>query len=162
MSLKRVVTRMGRAYLKGDWKRAGIALKNLSTRITPLAQAQLYEDGELVLKRMVGHIDAQDLGWTPLSEDTIRQKDGSDTIYVETRWLRDNLSVRRVKGGTVFVGASPWKTHKPSGRKFSELMMFQEYGTSTQPPRPLVRPTWEEVEPIIKDNWRGLVKRMVD
>ena len=111
---------------------------------------------------MVGHIDAQDLGWTPLSEDTVRQKDGSETIYVDTSWLRDNLSVRRVKGGTVFIGASPWKVHQPSGRKFSELMMFQEYGTSTQPPRPLVRPTWEEVEPIIKENWRGLVQRIVN
>lgn len=151
---------MSKAYLRGDWKGAGIALKNLSTRIEPLAQAQLYEDGEIVLGKMVGHIDAQDLGWTPLSDDTIRQKDSS-TIYIDTKWLRDNLSVRRVKGGTVFVGASPWKTHAPSGRKFSELMMFQEYGTSTQPPRPLVRPTWEEVEPVIKKNWRDLVKRMI-
>lgn len=143
--------------LYGDWKKAGAILKNMSINLLPVAIARLNENGELMLKTLIGHIDNQDLPWQPLAESTIRLKNGDDTIYVETEWLKSNLSVRKikssVKGSTVFVGASPWKVHQPSGLKFSDLMIMLEYGTSTQPARPLLRPTWEELEPVIRKEW---------
>lgn len=148
----------------GDWKKAGVLLKKMSAGIFPFAEAQLLADGRLVLERMLEHIDNQDLNWTPLSEDTVRIK-GSNQIYVDTGWLQSNLDVRRIKGalrGTkIFIGASPWKTHQPSGLKFSDLMIYLEYGTATSPPRPLVRPTWEEVRPIIEDNWEQMLKDFI-
>lgn len=135
--------------LTGDWRKAGIVLKNLATQITPIASAKLYENGELLLERLQGHIDAQDLPW-------VAKKKGDTPIYIETGELRDSLCVRRVKssatGSTIFVGASPWKTHKESGLKCSDLMIYLEYGTRKIPARPLVRPTWEEMRDIVKEN----------
>lgn len=150
--------------LSGDWNRAGLYLKNLSVRLKPAFEAQLYEDGQFVLEKMRAHIDDQDLNWTPLAQRTIELKGGDDTIYVETGQLRDGLTVRRikstVKGSTIFVGASPWKRHE-GGMKMSDLMIWLEYGTDKIPPRPLVQPTIEEVESILKKHWKDLMEELI-
>lgn len=150
--------------LTGDWNKAGVYLKNLAVKLKPAFEAQLYEDGQFVLEKMRGHIDSQDLDWTPLSQKTIELKGGDDTIYVETGALRNGLTVRRIKsstkGSTIFVGASPWKRHK-KGMKMSDLLIWLEYGTDKIPPRPLVQPTIEEVEDILKDHWENLMKELV-
>lgn len=150
--------------MRGDWNRAGLWLKNIAVRLKPAFEAQLMEDGEFVLKTMQDHIDNQDLSWTPLSSHTIELKGGDDTIYVDTGQLRDGLTVRRikstVKGSTIFIGASPWKRHE-GGMKMSDLLIWLEYGTDKIPPRPLVEPTIEEVEKILKDNWKELFKEIV-
>ena len=150
--------------LKGDWNKAGIYLRNLAVKLKPAFEVQLYEDGQFVLETMRGHIDNQDLSWTPLSERTIELKGGDDTIYVETGALRDGLVVRRikstVKGSTIFIGASPWKRHE-GGMKMSDLMIWLEYGTDKIPPRPLVQPTIEEVEDILKKHWKELMKELI-
>lgn len=154
--------------LTGDWKRAGIYLKNLSTKLTPAFQAQFYEDGEFVLDVMKSHIINQDLSWTPLAERTIELKGGDDTIYIETGRLLDGLTVRRIKssntGSTIFVGASPWKTHKnPRGAevKMSDLMIWLEYGTDKMPPRPLIQPTYNEVSDLLHKHWKELMTVLV-
>lgn len=150
--------------MTGDWNRAGLYLQNLAVKLRPAFEGQLYEDGELVLETMRGHIDRQDLSWTPLAERTVELKGGDTTIYVETGALKDGLVVRQikssVKGSTLFIGASPWKRHD-GGMKMSDLMIWLEYGTDKIPPRPLVQPTIEEVEKIIKDNWVDLMKELV-
>ena len=150
--------------LTGDWNRAGIKLQNLAVKLRPAFVARFEEDGEFVLETMRDHIDRQDLNWTPLSERTITLKGGDDTIYVDTGELRDGLSVRRIKssmkGSTIFVGASPWKRHK-GGMKMSDLLIWLEYGTDKIPPRPLVQPTLEEVEKILKDTWKDLFSNLV-
>lgn len=150
--------------LTGDWNKAGLFMRNLAVKLKPAFEAQLWEDGQFVLEKMRGHIDSQDLNWTPLAERTIELKGGDDTIYVETGQLRDGLTVRRVKsstkGSTIFVGASPWKRHD-GGMKMSELMIWLEYGTDKIPPRPLVQPTIEEVEDILKEHWKDLMKELI-
>lgn len=149
----------------GDWTRAGIVLQGLCINLIPAFKAQIESDGNLVLKTLLDHIDSQDLPWTPLSERTIELKGGDDTIYVETGYLRDNLQVRKIKsvsnGITLFIGASAWK-RTPEGTKLSDLMIWLEYGTDKVPPRPLIRPTWDEVEPILKDNWRDLLQDLIE
>lgn len=157
----------GRTYFSkfGDWVKAGVVLQRLTVSLCPAFKVQLQEDGELVLKTIIDHINAQDLGWHPLSEQTIALKGGSNTIYVETGWLKDNLEVRKIRapadGITLFVGASAWKTHPKNGVKFSDLMIWLEYGTDKMPPRPLIRPSWQEVEPIIKAGWQDLLLELV-
>ena len=150
--------------MTGDWNRAGVYLQNLAVKLKPAFEGQLYEDGELVLQTMRGHIESQDLSWTPLADRTVELKGGDTTIYVETGALKDGLTVRRikssVKGSTIFIGASPWKRHD-GGMKMSDLMIWLEYGTDKIPPRPLVQPTIEEVEKIIKDNWKDLMRELV-
>ena len=151
--------------LTGDWNKAGLYLQNLAIKLNPAFQAQFEEDGKFVLTTMQDHIDKQDLSWTPLSEHTVELKGGDDTIYIETGALRNGLSVRRIKsstkGSTIFVGASPWKRHGPSGRKLSDLLIWLEYGTDKIPPRPLVQPTIEEVQDILQKHWRDLFEDLV-
>lgn len=150
--------------LTGDWNRAGVYMRNLAVKLKPAFEAQLWEDGQFVLEKMKGHIESQDLEWTPLAERTIELKGGDTTIYVETGALKNGLTVRRIKssarGSTIFIGASPWKRHE-GGMKMSELMIWLEYGTDKIPPRPLVEPTIEEVEDILKKNWKDLMKELI-
>ena len=150
--------------LTGDWNKAGVYLRNLSVKLKPAFEVQLWEDGNLVLETMRGHIDRQDLSWTPLAQRTVELKGGDTTIYVDTGQLKDGLVVRRVKstvkGSTLFIGASPWKRHA-SGLRMSELMIWLEYGTDKLPPRPLVQPTIEEVKKTLTDNWKELMKELV-
>lgn len=148
----------------GDWARAGTVLKALNVKLYPAFEAQLLEDGELIEKTLHGHIEAQDLPWTPLSEKTIQIK-GNSTIYVDTGSLKNSIKVRRVRsaanGLTLFIGASAW-SKVSGGMKASDLMIWMEYGNSKVPPRPLIRPTWDEVEPILKEHWRALLKDFVE
>jgi hypothetical protein len=150
--------------MSGDWNRAGLWLQNLAVKLRPAFEAQFWEDGQFVLQKMQGHIDSQDLGWTPLSPHTVELKGGSTTILVETGQLRNGLTVRRIKssasGTTIFVGASPWKSHA-GGMSASDLMIWIEYGTDRMPPRPLIQPTIEEVTDILKDHWKSLMQELV-
>ena len=152
--------------LTGDWNEAGIYFKNLSENLTPAFQAQMQEDGEFILKTIKDHIDRQDLPWTPLSPKTLELKNGDSTIYVDTGTLYDSLSIRKIKstksGSTFFIGASPWKRHKPSGAKLSDLMIWLEKGTDKIPPRPLIEPTLNEVRDIIEKHWEELFKDLVE
>ena len=150
--------------MTGDWNKAGIFMKTLAVRLRPAFELQLYKDGEFVLEKIKGHIESQDLNWTPLAERTIELKGGDDTIYIETGQLFNGLTVRRikstVKGSTIYVGASPWKKHE-GGMSMSDLMIWLEYGTDKIPPRPLIRPTYEDVQDLLKKHWKDLMKEIV-
>ena len=156
----------------GDWTQAGVVLQGIQTQLKPACEAQLREDGQLILDRMQEHIIEQDLPWTPLAESTIHLKDGYTDIYIDSGYLYDNIEVRRVKSSssnvTIFVGASAWKRHPDSGLKLSDLMIYLEYGTYSEdgsqyiPPRPLIRPTWDEIEPIIKNHWKDILGELVE
>lgn len=138
----------------GPWGQVQKILDRLSVKLYPSFQARIMESGELYLQTVLGHIDAQNLSWTPLSERTIELKGGDTTIYVETGWLYNNLAVEKIKSNktefAIFVGASKTKV-TPKGERFSDLMIWLEYGTDKMPPRPLLRPSWTEVEPLIKE-----------
>lgn len=148
----------------GDWSKAGIVMKSIMLNLKPTYIAKLKECGELYLEEVLGHIDSQDLDWTPLTEHTVALKGGDDTIYVETGFLKSHLKVRKVRsvsnGVTFFIGADPWTT-TPSGEKFSDVMIWLEYGTDKMVARPLLRPSWEEVEPIIQSHLRELTQDFV-
>lgn len=145
----------------GDWAKSGVMLKALQVKLMPLAMAKLDENGKLVLDKLKDHISKQDLSWTPLAKNTIYKKN-SDKILVETGALQDGFVVRKIKSAkddyTLFIGASPWKTHKPSGLKMSDLMIYMEYGTGRVPPRPLIQPTYDELESKLKDGWEEVIK----
>ena len=149
----------------GDWTKAGVVLQSLSSnKIVPAFSAQIKEDGNLVLEHIISHIDSQDLNWTPLSERTIELKNGDETIYVETGFLKSNLKVRKVRapknGVTYFIGADAWTKH-PSGLKFSDLMIYLEYGTANIPARPLIRPTYDELEDLLKRHWKQCLQDLM-
>lgn len=151
--------------MTGDWQRAGIQIKRIATNLNPAFKARLFEDGKLVLETLQGHIDNQDLPWAPLAKRTVELKGGDKTIYVETGELHDGMEVQVIessfKGVTLFIGASPSKVHSESGERFSDLMIWLEYGTDKMPARPLIQPTSDEMQDIIKRNWKTTLKNLV-
>lgn len=148
--------------LEGDWDKASLMLMWLPGAVADMFHAKLYETGELVLERIKEHIDRQDLGWVKLAKRTIDEK-GHDKAYIDTGEFKEGLTVRRLsntpKKSTILIGASPWKTHTDSGLKYTDLMIYLEYGSPKHkiPARPLIRPTWEEVEKEVKKEMIGVL-----
>jgi len=98
---------------RGDWRLANIFLGNLSSNITRDMDKAMRTSAELVLTRLRERIDRGDSNWKPLEKRTVKLK-GSETIYIESGWLRDNLDIRKLTnlqsgmgGKTLIIGASP-------------------------------------------------------
>lgn len=148
----------------GDWNLFRTKLNQLSTNLFPSAKAKLYENGKLVVEKIEGHIDRQDLPWVSLSEATLMQKSTTD-IYVETGALRDSFCVTKTKenskGVTYHIGVSPTKVHPESGMKYTDILMYMEYGTLTQPSRPLIQPTNREIQNQLKQEWIQFLKEEI-
>lgn len=150
--------------LFGDWDKCKQVLTQLSRQLRPLCKAKLYEDGNLVVEKMQGHIDKQDLPWKALSEVTVQLKQ-DEKIYLETGYLRDNIGLIPVASKSneeaIFIGVSPTQVHPVSGLKYNDIMMYMEYGTLTQPPRPLVRPTFDEVNTKLQKEWKDYFESLL-
>lgn len=133
--------------------------QNLADNLRPDIEAQLKADGEFVVQTIKGHIEAQDLGWTPLSPHTVELKGGDTTIYVETGTLMNSFEVKKVsaKDFSIYIGVAD-KKHE-SGESMIDLMMWLEYGTDKMVARPLLEPTFKEVESILKEHWKELFKK---
>lgn len=148
----------------GDWARADVVLRGLSKNMTAVFKATVDKNGELIREKLVGHIDSQDLNWTPLSEKTIALKKGNSTIYVETGTLKEGIVCRRISapslGYSLAIGCNPWSRNS-DGTKLSDIMIYLEYGTSQIPARPLLRPTWDEVKSVVKNDLRKALKGMI-
>ena len=148
-------------HLEGDWDRAVFSLQNLAKKLNPSFKSDFDSDAEYVLETLKNHIVRQDLGWVPLSEHTIQLKGGSKTIMIETCTLLNSFEVKPVSGNdySLFVGVDSGS--HPSGEDVQDIMMWLEYGTDKMPPRPLIRPTIEEVEDEIKKHWRELFEDLL-
>lgn len=149
----------------GDWAKAGVVLRGLSNsgKVKSVFKSAVDADGNMIKSKLVGHIDAQDLGWAPLSPHTVALK-GHDKIFVETGSLRAGIRVRAIRapsnGYSIFIGASPW-VKNTDGRKLSDIMRYLEYGTSKMPARPLIRPTWNEVKDKVKADMRKTLHGLI-
>lgn len=133
----------------GDWSKFNTSITALADKkIIPLLKVQIDSSGKMLLKTLVGHVQTQDLNWTPLADETLKRK-SSGLTYVDTGELINNLVLKNVinKADTyaVFVGA-PNVVHSPSGYNLSEIMLYMEYGTFQNPARPLIQPTFDELK----------------
>lgn len=161
----------------GDWARAGAFLADLAPRSKQKSEEFLRAQAEEFKKIVIGHIERQDLPWVALSKNTIRSKKANKTIhYVETGEFKDSMEVRKVKSSAkdvvIFAGFSPWATHTSGGTsiKMSAIMEMNEYGYAGLsksgkwygiPPRPLLRPSYDEAEKNFKADMYRLGKDLV-
>ena len=148
----------------GDWGKLMNTLNRLNTQLVPTAKARLYEDGTYALERLQGHIQNQDLAWDRLSEITVQLKQ-DERIYIETGELADSFGIFKgtdtSTGCSYFISASSYKVHQPSGLKYTELLMYLEYGTIRQPARPLFSPTYDELKKQVRQSWKNYLKELV-
>jgi len=143
----------------GDWAKVRHLLGYTFPRLAPFAVGQIDQYGEVALEIIKGHIQNQSLPWTPLSSETISRKGGSE-IYIESGTLVNGVEVKKLStgGNEMFIGFSDGTKH-PSGLSFGQLMVFLEYGTANAPPRPLIRPSFDEVKALIKKDFAPAIKK---
>lgn len=107
----------------------------------------LFEQlGATIKTNVQRHIQAQDLGWIPLAQSTIKRKGHAD-IYIEKGdyLISIDVDIERRKSRVILrVGPSNKMTRK--GITFQELATYLEYGTATIPPRPVWGPSFREVK----------------
>lgn len=143
---------MSNVKFTGDWNRLK---KSLSRRNVKQLTGAVDEQAKVLQKTIQGHIDKQDLGWSPLSKNTIRLKHGNSTIYVETGTLRNSVETTKISSSDTYysvgVRVKEGKSAR-SGESLANIMNYMEYGTARQPARPLIRPSWEEKRSSIKAN----------
>lgn len=161
----------------GDWARAGAFLANWAPNSVEECQKELKKQAEYFKEIVLGHIERQDLPWVALSPNTIRSKKKNKRIhYVETGEFRKSMEVRKVKSSAkdvvIFAGFSPWATHTSGGTsiKMSAIMEMNEYGYAGLsksgkwygiPPRPLLRPSFDEAEKRFNADMTSLGNKLV-
>lgn len=142
----------------GDWMALRNKLMQVAKESPNAIKKEVHESGKYVKETMQQHIERQDLNWAGLSESTIKQK-GSDEIYIDTGELKNSIQVR-TKENVAEVSVSD-SLHKDSNLTNQQVLQIMEYGTLTQPSRPLVQPTFKETVPKIKKNFESLVEDMI-
>lgn len=139
-------------YKYGDWARAGTFLADLAPRSKKLSEEALRLQADKFKDKLEAHIDNQDIRWIPLAPSTLKKKVAKppEQMWFDTGTLRDNVEIRKIKSPeadtVIFVGFSPWRHHDEADMSMSHLANIIEYGWGAIPPRPLIRPTFDEVE----------------
>lgn len=133
------------AKLYGDWVKAKVWANRIRAGVFMEDLAEdLHKVGDSIARKIVGHIDAQDLGWAPLADRTVERK-GHSRVYEETLAFKDSIKVHVDR--SLFVAklrVQAEGTH-PSGISMQELAVMLEYGTSRMVARPLWRPVFEAI-----------------
>jgi hypothetical protein len=146
----------------GPWDKVKLWLRRAATgSVGKQANEQLQAVGEETVKRVKKHIQSQDLGWPPLSRETIRKK-GHPKIYVDSGAFVSNIKMQVKEGRfktTIFVGPTQQSTR--TGLTFQQLAAYMEYGTSRMPARPVWRPSYDEVKADNKP-WEALLDTVVE
>lgn len=101
-----------------------------------------------LLNQTLGHVDIQ---------QATKDQKGSSKILIETGELANSITVQDL-GDKVLI--SPQGSHH-SGLSANELATIHEYGTETIPPRPFIRPIYEDNKETIVDNFEDLVKNVI-
>lgn len=132
---------------------SAISLAAFAARLHGIARAlanptenrsALQKAGELVVKEAQGALGTYKYGWPRLHAKTVERKRTGDSPLLETGGLRSSYKVQANNGETVRVGSTDPKA------------TWQELGTATIPPRPVMVPATQAVEkngvvPILRD-----------
>lgn len=107
-------------------------------------RSALRRAGELVVREAQSAIGSYRYGWPRLRPEAVARKRTGDSPLLETGGLRASYKVQANNGETVRVGSTDPKA------------TWQELGTPTIPPRPVMVPATQAVEkggvvPILRD-----------
>lgn len=150
--------------LTGSWKKASYVVENLDKLIkAPLIKATA-KNALLVEAALVKHIQNQDLGWAALNPAYKKFKEKkklSSHILIATSTLLNSVTTQIIEGGmAAFVGVLRTAKGK-GGRKEVMIAAVHEYGSAKRniDARPLFRPTFKEMKPIILENYKKALEK---
>lgn len=125
----------------GDWAGVELKLSNLADDIKASAMWGQRKAAEKLVKIVKGHIDNQDLGWTPLVNP---QNSGDPRILVDYSTYRDNIKTWQ-KNYSRYVGVKKDVLNN-RGEKVWMVAAIHEYKSYTGgPQRALWGPSTEEL-----------------
>ena len=121
----------------GDWNKLFAALDKLQ-HVEEEVDDDAKNQAEMLKTAIQNFIINQEGSWQPLAPYTVAKK-GNDTVLIETGNLVSSVTVDKVGEADYFVHFTGWNAEKSNEQVATE----NEYGTSTAPPRPFVRPVYE-------------------
>lgn len=99
--------------------------------------------------------------YEPLSKEYQKRKtpENRNKFYLNTGWMYENIKVYRY-GGKYYIGFPKWQRHKYSKAKASDILSWNELGTSKAPARPIVEPHLRFVMKHLSEYWDNFEKLM--
>ncbi len=155
------------------FREAGAAMDRLTARHRARLVKSLKLAAELTDRKVTLHLDNQDLPWDPLSPQflALKERKGFSTdIYTMTSAYRQAIATKVDATRLIsFVGVlRPVPHKKPDGKGGATINMVQlgyvlEYGSiaASIPARPLWRPTFEEMKPVVRRLFGDIVGQVV-
>lgn len=131
----------------GNWNEVVRFFGELAPNIGVTAVLAQKQIARKLKKIVVGHLVAQDLGWEPLSESTLKLKTkNADLILIETEKYLNSIKITD-NGKRIMVGVPTNIFYQRTGQvvQVSRVAAWQEYGTKKIPARPLWGPSIEEL-----------------
>jgi hypothetical protein len=152
--------------LTGDWEGFKKRLNTFSRRLVTNVERATAENLQMVEAAVVGHLVSQDLRWKPLSARYLKRKLGkktggrlSEKILIATGQYRRSITSEQFNPFEGVVGVK--KTQKyAGGEKVANIGLVHEFGTRDRriPARPLWKPTTEELEERVVENYGKALK----
>lgn len=142
--------------ITGDWDEILKLCKNFSKDFKQEGSDYIKEQANMVKETVQSKIRSGE-GMTSLKPNTIKKK-GSDIKLIETGSLLDSISVEL--GDLSFV-VRPTGDN-PSGLTNEQQAIYHEFGTEKIPPRPFMKPTFEEVEPKLEKEIVEVVSNIIN
>lgn len=153
--------------LTGPWDKVIYRVKNLNEQMKPHLAKATAKSAMMVEAALVKHIQSQDLGWHALNKAYLKWKIRnklSDKIWIATSTLINSVTHKIADGGLeAFVGVL--RTAKSADGKNQVLIAsVLEFGSAKRniKPRPLFRPTFQEMKPKIIENYDKAVRKALD
>jgi hypothetical protein len=127
----------------GDWEGNIRTFEKLSQNFKVALVSAQRREAFAIKKRLLDHVNAQDLGWPERQPKTIS---GDSRILVDTGQLISAIQVHTLGSGmTVLVGILKGISHNKSRADLVDIMSYHEYGTINMVERPLFTPTLAEI-----------------
>lgn len=151
----------------GGWDQALGALSRLADKTSSVLGKQIARGMKLVERRVLDHVDDQDLGWDELDPRYAARKErqglSPDTLRASNQ-MYSNITTRQMDNYTGAVGVSRG-VKTDDGEDVTDIALIHEQpnndGTKI-PARKLWEPTFDEVKeelpPDVAEAIRGLIR----
>lgn len=142
--------------ITGDWDKIQKFCNSFGKDLEKEGKKYISEQSKMVQQTVQDKIKSGE-GMKALKPSTIAKK-GSDRPLIETGTLLDSISVE-INGLSFTVKPTG---DNPSGLTNEQQAIYHEFGTERIPPRPFMRPSYEEVEPKLKEEISEVVSNIIN
>jgi hypothetical protein len=154
------------ARLTGDWGRIERVLGRVAKDLKSQTARQIGRSLKKVERRVLSHLDQQDLDWQPLTEayaDSKKRKNLSPDILRATNEMYQNITTHQQDAWTGMVGVRRGVKNK-KGDEVTDIALIHEQPEDDGkviPARKLWQPTFEEMKDELAGELIGTAVKVV-